>query len=174
MFFKLCFIICLVICFFGCGSDEPEPFDFSAPVTIDASVAPTDIPIITLVEESVDDFKERNPTIYYRLKADRPLEFDLDVYVQIQNELTSGGMKTQLSPRTISKNEGESEEYAFGFGRWSVEFSVEIISLEKLLDAQGTPEEKIRFRPGSTLKPYKLGKPSRLFHSRKKELEGNP
>lgn len=173
MFFKLRLTVCLTICLLGCGADESAKIS-TEPVTIDGSVAPADIPIITLVEESVDDFKAKNPTIFYRLKADKPLKFDLDVYVEIQNELTSGGIRTKLSPLTISKNDSKSEEYTFGFGRWSVEFSVEIISLQELLDTQGSPEKKIRFSPGTKLKPYKLGIPSQLFHSRKEEVNGTP
>ena len=55
-----------------------------------------------------------------------------------------------------------------------LKFSVEIISLQELLDTQGSPEKKIRFSPGTKLKPYKLGTPSRLFHSRKEEVNGTP
>ena len=175
MFFRLCLTVYLAICFLGCGADEPADISIAnGPVTIDDSVAPADIPIITLVEESVDDFSAKDPTILYRLKADKSLKFDLDVYVEIQNELTSGGLKRELSVLTISKNDRESEKYAFGFGRWSAEFSIKIISLEELLDTQGSSEDKIRFSPGTKLKPYKLGTPSQLLHGRKEEANGIP
>lgn len=172
MFLKLCFTAYLSICILGCGADETVKIP-TGPVTIDDSVAPDDIPIITLVEEAVDEFNARKPTIYYRLVADRTLEFDLEVYVEIRNELTSGGIRRQFFPLIILKNARESEEHAYGFGRWSVEFSVEIISLEELLDVQDSSAENVRFSPGTKLKPYKLGDPSKIFFSRKEETDGN-
>lgn len=169
MFLRLCLAL-ITICLLGCGVDEPtEPDEPKEPAAIDDSIAPTDIPIIVLVEASVDDFKAKDPTIFFYLQADRPLEFDVEVYVEIQNELTNGAIQLSALPRTLSKGFRRSEIEAFGFGRWSVEFSVNIIPLEEVLE-----RERFKLRPGTKLKPYKLGTPSQLFHSRKEQRDENP
>lgn len=165
MFLRLCLAL-ITICLFGCGADEP-PMMPTEPAAVDDSIAPTDIPTIALVEIFVDDFKAKDPTIFFYLLADRPLAFDVEVYVEIQNELTDEAIQLSTSPMTISKGFRNSEIEAFGFGRWSVEFSVNIIPLEEVL-------ERLQLRRGLKLKPYKLGTPSQLFHSRKEQRDENP